>query len=820
MPRDRVMDKQENNQFNDQSTIRDEMKPTRVIPPDARRTETLQDALSRVLGTVELRPRDYEVQQTIGTGGMATVVRAIDRNIDRSVAMKILLEPHRASPSKLRRFIREARIIGKLEHPNIIPIHELGNDETGRLYYTMKLVKGVNLREILAKIAAGDAETAARYPLAALVTIFVKLCDAVAYAHSKGIIHRDLKPENVMVGDYGEVLLMDWGLAKSLASSEAFAHDADDVDAADHTPIENGSPALTMQGTVMGTPHFMAPEQAEGRIDQITEKTDIFALGGILYNVLTLQPPFTGNTTDEVVQKAKQGRITPPSEWNEPSERPLESGPPSEEIHRPLPHCPDGTIPESLAAVAMKALARDPDERYGSVTVLAEDIRAYQGGFATSVEEKSPVRLLWLLIKRRKAEFILGGVAGLILLVVGILSMTQIIASERRAKRNLDQLNVTLDELRQTAPAFASEARSLMDRMEFGPALTKVEYAIQLEPNNADYFLLRGNILQTLLRMDEAVTAYNTALGLNSTLQEARVNIEICTKFAEENRGRDELLPSSLNDLHAALLRQQRTFEALAIMRRFGPDQGVLYDQWKSILERAGIQVSPRTLQINTRGVFTLALHGQSIDDLSALRDMHLERLTLTGTRVSDLTPLAGIPLVFCDLDRTLVSDLGPLICMPLQTLSLRDTRVSDLSPLVGSPLERLMLDGTSVSDLTPIKEAPLRSLSLRGTMVEDISPLAGMPLEELNLEDTGVSDLSPLGRVPLKRLSLSGCEKIRDLNQLANCRLLEILIIPPELENHPVLKRLPELKVVTARGIGSGNWPKLPPAPPAPPPK
>jgi serine/threonine protein kinase len=800
---------------NETPTIRDDARTTREIPMGERKTESMQDPLARVVGTMDLRPRDYALQHTIGSGGMARVVRATDRNMDRSVAMKILLDPHRASSSKLHRFIREARILGQLEHPNIVPIHELGIDDEGRLYYTMKLVKGVNLREILEKIGRGDAEMIGRYPLPALLTVYAKLCDAVAYAHSKGIIHRDLKPENVMVGDYGEVLLMDWGLAKPMPSSGMEAGDADVFDETGTVATASGSPALTMQGTVMGTPHFMAPEQAEGRIDQIDERTDIFALGGILYNILTLQPPFTGDTTEEVVSKAKAGHITPPTEWNLPVNQAASDQDNGIGRRRSMPHCPEGAIPDALAAVAMKALAREPAGRYASVPLLAEDIAAYMGGFATSVEERSPVRLLWLLIKRRKTEFFLGAGAFLALVVVGVFSMTQIIASEKRANENFERLKLAMAELRQTAPSFAAEARTLMERQSFEHALMKVEYAIQLEPAEAQYHLLKGNILQTLLRMREATQAYSVALELNVSLQEARDNIQACAKFIAENAGRDQWLPSSLNDLHAAMLRQQRTSEALAIMRQFGPDQGVLYDQWKSILERADIKVSSRTLQVNGRGLITLNLQNTSVDDVSALRDMPLERLTLAGTKVSDLTPLTGIELVHVDVDRTRVADIEAFYCMPLESLSLRDTRVRDITPLTGAPLQRLLLDSTPVSSLAPVREAPLKVLSLRGTTIEDLSALAAMPLEELNLEDTPVSDLSPLRKLPLKRLSLSGCEKIRDLNQLASCKTLEILIVPPQLENHPVMKQLPSLKVVTARGIGSGNWPKLPPAPP-----
>jgi serine/threonine protein kinase len=788
-------------------TIRESESPTVLLPFAAEDNRPAPDVAEG------LQPRNYVLGPAVGRGGMGAVIQVRDRNIERTVAMKIILDQQDA-PAKQRRFIREARTLGQLEHPNIVPIYELGVDPEGRAYYTMKMVKGVHLREVLEQLRAGDAATVARYPLSQLLTVFLKLCDAVAYAHSKGIIHRDLKPENVMLGDYGEVLLMDWGLAKTLPSSPlSLPAESEPAPAA---PTKGSTPPdLTIEGTVMGTPHFMAPEQAAGLTQQIDERTDIFALGGILYNILTLHPPFRGETTEEVMAKVRAGAIPSPTTFNRPTNRQRPPAPTtSETAASVLPHCRDGRIPEPLAGIAMKALARDPAQRYQTATALADDLKAYEAGFVTTVEEKTLWRLLVLRVKRHKAESAFGAAAILILLIVGGVSLARIVASEKRASRSLALLTQKVNELRRTAPTFVAEAESLVDQFRFDDALARLDYALSLDPK-AESHAARGNILQTQLRMAEAIAAYNQALALNPQLSAARENRDLCQRFLDDNRGRTTWLPASLNALHTALLRQQRSSEALAIMRQFGPEKGVLYDSWKTILAQAKFPVSAKNLHLNVRGLFTLTLSNVPVDDLTPLKDMPLEKLVLSGTKVSDLTPLQNLPLTDLDLAGTKISDLIPLACLPLQILDLRDTRITDLTPLAAVPLQKLSLENAPVQDLSPLQTTPLRSLNLRGSLVEDLAPLRSLPLEELNLEDTSVTDLGPLQKLPLKRLSLAGCEKIKNFNVLAACRQLEILIVPAGAEKHPVLKTLPNLKVVQTKSIGRGNWPALPAPPP-----
>jgi serine/threonine-protein kinase len=239
----------------------------------------------------------YEILGEIARGGMGAVLKGRDHELGRDLAVKVLLADHRDRPSMVRRFVEEAQIGGQLQHPAIVPVYDLGVLPDRRPFFAMKLVRGRTLAALL------EARDGPEHDRPRLLGIFEQVCQAVAYAHAHGVIHRDLKPTNVMVGSFGEVQVMDWGLAKVLARDGTVEATGPAIGA-----VRDGRGTGTSRaGSVMGTPAYMAPEQARGEVDRLDERSDVFALGAILCEALTGRPPFAGRTRAEVLERAAAG---------------------------------------------------------------------------------------------------------------------------------------------------------------------------------------------------------------------------------------------------------------------------------------------------------------------------------------------------------------------------------------------------------------------------------------------------------------------------------------------------------------------------------
>jgi hypothetical protein len=241
--------------------------------------------------------------ERIGVGGMGEVYRCGDDALRRDLAIKVIKAEMHGDHNAEERFLREARLTGALQHPGIVPVHNLGWLSDGRLFYTMKLVRGRTLADLL----RDEPEGPERLPR--LLAVVEKMCQAVAYAHSKGIIHRDLKPSNVMVGEFGEVQVMDWGLAKELDRAEPVAPPGEATEEVDTVARAEEAAGLTRAGAALGTPAYMPPEQATGDWDIVDERADIFALGAILCEVLTARPPYYGASRDDLLRKARRGDL-------------------------------------------------------------------------------------------------------------------------------------------------------------------------------------------------------------------------------------------------------------------------------------------------------------------------------------------------------------------------------------------------------------------------------------------------------------------------------------------------------------------------------
>jgi WD40 repeat protein/serine/threonine protein kinase len=360
------------------------------------------------------QPGHYTVRGVHGRGGQARVMLAFDEHIGRDVALKELLPDAdeeetmasgRGDPLSIPgivRFLREARVTGQLEHPNIVPVYELGRREDGLLYYTMRLVRGETLEKKLNQCKDLSDRLKHMGP-------FWDICNAIAYAHSRGVVHRDIKPSNIMVGEFGETVLLDWGIAKVKGRKDLGAREIErDLALLHEEGIEQ-----TVAGSAIGTPSYMSPEQADGDIDHIDEISDVWSLGAVLYEILTGVPPYDGKTRMEILVKVGRKPVKPVRERR-----------------------PDA--PADLTAIAEKCLQKNKRHRYQSARELSEDVGAYMTGRRVGAYAYSAWELLKRFAAQNRTTFVAIGL--ILLVIIGALVFTTVAYRKATAARENESI--------------------------------------------------------------------------------------------------------------------------------------------------------------------------------------------------------------------------------------------------------------------------------------------------------------------------------------------------------------------------------------------
>ncbi len=476
-------------------------------------------------------------RQLVARGGMATIYRIQDPELRRDLAMKIAHPAVRKTARLLARFLEEAQITAQLDHPGIVPVHQLGMDDDGSVYFTMKLVRGRTLQEVLDLVERGDSEWTRTRALGVLL----RVCEAVAFAHSKGVIHRDLKPTNVMVGRFGETYVMDWGLARVIGREDS--HDVRlDLTGASQTRIVTvrfpgegtpvDSPLHTLDGDVVGTPIYMSPEQARGALEEIGPASDVYSAGAILYQLLAGSAPF--------VKKGES--LSARGAWSRVLEGPPE---PLSTLAR--------EIPPELVSICEKSMARKITDRYRDMSEMASDLRAFLENRVVKAYARGPMAELrkWVTRNRGVAASIASAVA-VVIAAGGYVVHIETRANTRseallpgHVRTELNRLAIEAAALWPAVPEkLPSIDRWLRDAQELAPSIEALKRQLEgLETHGeADASGTEGSSDRIALQseldaVDESHTLIESALGsIDGMASEGERSAEVRLLTEEKRR--------------------------------------------------------------------------------------------------------------------------------------------------------------------------------------------------------------------------------------------------------------------------------------------
>jgi serine/threonine protein kinase len=684
--------------------------------------------VSGFVATEVVAEHKYEIEKILRREEDGALLDTHDSAIRRDLAMRVM-KPG-GTEEDVARFVEEAQITGQLEHPGIPPIHELGTDEQGRPYCTMKVVRGVTLGKVLELLREMQAAALEKYSLLTLLGVLEKACEAVSFAHSKGVIHCDLKPESINIGDFGEVLVMNWGSAKVLNN------------------LSGAASATTARPLA-----YLAPEQARGEVAALDARTDVYALGAILYHILALRAPLEKDDRAAALKLISEGHTD------------------RLDVGQLYPHLPRQRMPDPLVAIVGKAMALQQAARYQRVEALQADLAAYRNATITEAEKVGPLRQFLFLARRYKtvsaaAAIVVGGS-----LFFGITAV--LAAYQARQASARDQAVVA--NLRSKASEFLKLAEHEADTQRFENALTSIDASLAVDPRPSRPYWERAWALLALERWDEATAALQAAAQRDpSGANPARI-LPAVAKMKSMSKDSQRWKNEAAHDLFRYLESAGAAGPAFALATRLQENA----DTRRKLIEQRLLSVLGRdrySVTADKFGLVVVNLSGQPLRSLETLRGLPIDSVDASDTALTDVEPLRGMRLQSLILSNTKVASLAPLAGIPLRRLLVDHTAVRDLAPLKGAPLEVLNVEDTKVYDLSLVKGTPLRALNMKNTVITSLAVLSGLPLESLNISGTSVTDLTPVQNAPLKELDLRNCQRVTDFAPILTLTKLERL--------------------------------------------
>ena len=565
-----------------------EVDPSVELSPEVPATAAPDDPAHDGTGAeTEGQVRRYRVGPEIARGGMGAILQVRDNDLRRTLAMKVLLGADGGvggpvARAQLERFLEEAQVTAQLDHPGVVPVHELGIGPDGGFFFTMSLVHGATLGEVFALARCGRDG----WGLTRAIQTLLRVCETMAFAHAKGVVHRDLKPGNVMVGDYGQVYVMDWGLAKVQGQGHARDIRLADVDDLERVSTRRsdqpGAPLLTMDGAVLGTPCYMPPEQARGQVDEVDAQSDVYAIGAMLYELLAGHPPYV-----------EDGETSPLSVLRRIHD----------DAPRRLTEVTTPSAPAELIAIAEKAMSRSKTDRYASAADLSDDLQRYLSGHVVHAHRTGPLIELQKWVRRNR---VVAGTIAAALLIIAAGTAAFVLTLDAAKTDAEDARDVARD---QEAAAKDARARAerlmsfmlfdLRDKLE---AIGRVELLATVAEQAHEYYeslprdeddedRLRnrgvalnnlGDVQLTLGRVEPALAAHREALEISRRLVvEDPMNpglledLAIAHDYVAGVLGASGDLPGAEREHRAALIVRER--RAAAHPDPEGPQQDIAY---------------------------------------------------------------------------------------------------------------------------------------------------------------------------------------------------------------------------------------------------